>query len=54
MSKLYIVEIVEFGTDQVVYRSKAVPERQADKIDDGLNINLNHERFFTRVVQVTA
>ena len=26
-------------------------ERKAGKVDDGLNINLNHDRYFTRIVE---
>lgn len=46
----YTVEIVEHSTGKVVKRFKPVSsERQADKLDRGVNINLNHERFFTRI-----
>jgi hypothetical protein len=53
--KEFYVEIVQYaeeGEDEkVVKRSGPHSERRADKIDDGLNINLNHERFYTRVVE---
>lgn len=46
----FYVEIVEYATEEVVKQSGPHSERRADKLDDGLNINLNHERYFTRIV----
>ena len=49
-SKVF-VEVVQYGKkDRVVKRLGPMSERMADKTDDGLNINLNHEKFFTRIV----
>ncbi len=43
------IEIVDFQTDEVVKKLGPFPsERQREKADRGVNINLNHERFFTR------
>lgn len=48
----YVVEIVEHATGEVVHRSaNPMTERQADRADEGFNINLDHEHFFTRVVE---
>lgn len=47
------IEVVEAATDKVVKTLMADSEREANRIDDGLNINLNHEAFFTRVVPPT-
>ena len=47
------IEVVEAATDKVVKTLMAGSEREANRIDDGLNINLNHESFFTRVVPPT-
>ncbi len=44
------IEVVDSTTDKVVKTFKADSEREANRIDDGLNINLNHEAFWTRVV----
>jgi hypothetical protein len=46
----HYVEIVEYDTGEVVQRLKANSERQAEKLDRDLNINLNHDQFFTRIV----
>jgi hypothetical protein len=46
----YYVEIVKYDTNEVVERMGPMSERQADKVDSGANINLNHEEYFTRVV----
>lgn len=48
------VEVVEFATEAVVKSIDCASERSADKVDRGVNINLNHERFFTRVVSSDA
>jgi hypothetical protein len=47
----WYVEIVEDGTDQVVKRMGPSPRRTAEKIEAGVNINLNHEQFTTRIVE---
>ena len=46
----YIVEVVEYDTDEVV-RSIDCGEskRRAEKCMDGLDINLDYERFYTRI-----
>ena len=46
----YYVEIVEFGTKEIVKRIECKSERQADKVDNGANINLNHDKYYTRIV----
>lgn len=47
----FYVEIVDDETEEVVKRMGPHTERTADRIEDGVNINLNHERFFTRIVE---
>lgn len=46
------VEIVEFVTDEVVktFAADGTDRRTAERIDDGLTYNLDHEHFFTRIV----
>ena len=47
----YFVEIVTHETQTVLKRIDAgKSERTADKCEDGVNINLNHEAFYTRIV----
>jgi len=50
---MWIVQIVEYESKQVVkiFKPQAT-EHAADRLDRGVNINLDHERFFTEVVQV--
>jgi len=50
MKKWYI-EIVEFESGEVVKRFECDTERQADRFDSAANINLNHDKFYTRVVE---
>lgn len=55
MPALWTVEVVERGSDKVV---KEIPcgasERAAEKVERGVNINLNHEAFYTRLVSDAA
>ncbi len=47
----YIVEVFEDKTGQVIKRIECASERQSDKVNDGLQINLDYERYTTRVVK---
>ena len=50
MSSGYYAEIVEFTTDKIVKRMGPMSERRAFKACYGAAINLDHEKFYTRVV----
>jgi len=44
----YIIQIIEHGTGRIEKEFAPITsERRADKIDDGVNINLDHTRFYT-------
>lgn len=45
----YRVEIVETATDEVVETVGDNAYRTAERIERGININLNHEKFYTRI-----
>ena len=46
------VEVVKYGNPEtVVKRLGPMPEYKANKVDGGLNINLNHEDYYTRIVK---
>lgn len=45
----FYVEVVNSETGEVVNTLGPAPERKADKIEDGVNINLNHEKYHTRL-----
>ena len=49
----YYVEIVcSIGDDEkVVERMGPMSERIAERVDRGVNININHEDYFTRIVE---
>jgi hypothetical protein len=49
---MFVVQIKNNETDEIEYQSKPCSERRADKIEDGMNINLDHEHFYTDVVVV--
>ena len=46
----YYVEVVSLHSGEVVNRLGPMSERKADRVDGGLSINLNHDEYFTRVV----
>ena len=48
--KDYYVEIVEYGTGEIVKSMGPMSERKANKVEGGANINLNHEEYFTRII----
>ncbi len=45
------VEVVSFDTDKVVNRIDVTKnsERSRERVENGLNINLNHDKYFTRI-----
>ena len=52
---MYYVEVVKYGTDEVVKRIPCgASERSADRVDRGVNINLDSENYYTRVVYKPA
>lgn len=49
----YYVEIVHNETGNVVKRLGPMTERKADRVEDGVNEKLNHDHFYTRIVEDT-
>ena len=47
MSSKFIVQVFEYEADQPVKEIPADSQRQAERIECGLNINLNHNRYYT-------
>lgn len=49
--KVYYLEVISYGTGEVVERFDVTgqTERQIDKLDNGVNANLNHEEYYTTV-----
>lgn len=48
----FYVDVVSYEDGAVVKRLGPMAERKADKVDDGLNINLNHDKYYTLIVPV--
>lgn len=44
------VEVRRIGTDEVVRSLGPMDERRAEKVERGLHINLDYERFYTEIV----
>lgn len=52
MAEFYVEirPITEDETDVGFRRMGPMPERQAEKVERGANINLNHRDYYTRIV----
>lgn len=48
----YEVLIVKYGTEETVEVMGPMSLRRAERVDDGANINLDHENFYTKIVEV--
>jgi len=44
------VVIKSYETDEIVKEINCSSERQAEKVDDGININLDHEKYYTEII----
>ena len=49
----YKVEVVDAETNEVVKTLETANLRTAERVEDGMNINMNHMRYFTRIVEPT-
>ena len=47
---MYYVQIVEEKTGEVAKSMGPMSWEKAEKVENGANINLNHEEYFTRIV----
>ena len=47
----YYVDIMKFENDgELVERMGPFTERKADKVDGGVNMNLNHDEYYTLII----
>jgi hypothetical protein len=52
---MYFVHIIDLKTDEVVHTIKAgESEKRAERVEDGVLINLDSERFRTEIVYKQA
>lgn len=51
--KRKVIEVVEYDGEKVVHTVDVSERNESsiDRIDRGMNVNLDHTRFFTRVVE---
>ncbi len=47
----YYVEIYRKSDGEIQERMGPMPERRAERVESGANINLNHENYATRMVE---
>lgn len=51
---MYMVQVIEThpnGSESMAKQMGCFSSKKADKIEDGLNINLNHEKYYTKQVR---
>lgn len=52
---MYVVQIVEHETEKGIKRFKPTQsERAAERLERGVNINLDHRHYYTEVVEEGA
>lgn len=49
---MYEVRVIDRLSEEVVKRIPCDSERKAENVDSGLNINLDHDRFYTVIDEV--
>ncbi len=49
MAKNYYVQIIKYSTGQRLERFGPYSGQKAEKVDTGINVNLDHESFYTLV-----
>lgn len=47
--KCYFVEVFEPNTDEVVKRIQCPTKQRAERVEQGVFINLNHQKYSTRI-----
>ena len=48
----WIVEVVDYTTDEVVKRIECTSERAAERVENGLLINMNLDQYTTQIIEV--
>jgi hypothetical protein len=43
------VVIKEFGTNKVIKEIPCDSKGKAERVEDGININLNHDKYYTSI-----
>lgn len=46
---MFFVEVLDLKTEKVVNRLGPMPMSRAERVEGGLNLNLNHNSYFTRI-----
>jgi hypothetical protein len=46
---MFSVNIIEIETDSLIETIPAPSERAAERIERGININLNHDKYYTEI-----
>jgi hypothetical protein len=46
------VQVIERKTGEVIKEIECASERSANKVEDGMLINMNYESYYTQVVDV--
>lgn len=52
MEKGFYVQIRTFDDEKIVKEMGPFSEQKAEKVDEGVNINLNHDEYYTIIIKV--
>lgn len=47
----HVVQIIDWETNKVQKEFDPTSKGRAERIEDGVNINLNHDKFYTKIVE---
>jgi hypothetical protein len=47
----YFVQVIRFDNEKIVEEFGPYSERKAEKVDRGINININHYEFYTLITE---
>jgi len=47
----YYVEIVKYDNEEIIKRIGPMSKKKAERVDNGVNINLNHKDYYTKIVE---
>ncbi len=48
---MYKVQIVSFENDEVVREVICKTEHEANRVEAGMSINLNHEKYYAQIIE---
>lgn len=51
MSEAFFVEVLDEDSGEIVKRVECSSEREAERVELGMLVNMNRDKFYTRIVK---